>query len=558
MLNSKAEYLAKKYLLNAPQDQQMGALQRALSEMPPNVPNSLQQLITAHNLLKKSQEQQQRQQALALAQQGQVAPSGGFARSVKDDVAQALAAENQQLEAQLMAREAAPMRAGGIAELPVQNFSENSFAGGGIVAFAEGGDPEERYRTLAERQQVSTPALARWWRNAPWQTREQSIEQNARELARAQTLVPGAAAAPQDQERTPPVDRDEKGVRVGDNSGIASLVTAKPATSVDAGMGGSSSAAPRSLLFPEMQEMQRIAMGKIKDTKALPEKTLDEIRKEQEEGTTAALRKAGLSEKPNEERIAEMKDEAQQALKDRDTDRLLALAQGFFAMGASKSPRLLESMSEGFGVTTKELKSVESEFRKAEKARKDAESALKQAQRAEVLGNEKRATESYERYQALQERSRAHDATIASTLFQRIGTAELAAAGREQANATRAAAAANTAAMREAALGEQQMRREQQLQIQYGKQLKEHPAYDQAVALQGRLVQLQQQRAAAESDFFSGKRTALDRDIAAARDQYKTLWGQIQRETAANLGMAPGGGSAGGSSQWGQAQVVGG
>ncbi|NBS70686.1 hypothetical protein EBT31_17500, partial [bacterium] len=445
MLNSKAEYLAKKYLLNAPQDQQMGALQRALSEMPPNVPNSLQQLITAHNLLKKSQEQQQRQQALALAQQGQVAPSGGFARSVKDDVAQALAAENQQLEAQLMAREAAPMRAGGIAELPVQNFSENSFAGGGIVALAEGGEteeatsragralrglfglastPEDYARVKAEKENwlaqrelrkqanMATPGFFEALTPAQQAQRDAQVQSYNRSIAalQSQSAIPAVPAASTPEEKSVAQTKESSTVPVARKT-------------VDAGatdVGGGDRSGLKSLLPPELQQMQKDLIGRLSRDERPESLTLEEANRRIKEEDSKALREAGLSEKPYEERIAEMKGEAQQALKDRDTDRLLALAQGFFAMGASKSPRLLESMSEGFGVTTKELKSVESEYRKAEKARKDAEATLKQAQRAEVLNQPKRAQELYEKNQSLMERYHATKTAADASLLNRI------------------------------------------------------------------------------------------------------------------------------------------
>jgi hypothetical protein len=110
-----------------------------------------------------------------------------------------------------------------------------------------------------------------------------------------------------------------------------------------------------------------------------------------------ALKAAGA--KSYKDRIDEFKGQATQAREDRNTDRWLAVAQGFFAMGAGKSRYAMQNMAEGLGVGVGQLKDAEKEHRKAEQANKDRINLLEEAHRQEVLGNVKAGRELFEKAQ---------------------------------------------------------------------------------------------------------------------------------------------------------------
>lgn len=148
---------------------------------------------------------------------------------------------------------------------------------------------------------------------------------------------------------------------------------------------GPGAAAPRaaSSEMDEMGEMRRehermLMEGQKRDT---PEEAEKRIR-------------AGYAEKfPSElpERLKELTNEAQSAIKTRDQDRWLALAQGFFAAAAGESPYALKNFAQGLGLTTKEFMSINKDFQAAEKERKKMELALRQQDRAERMGIEDKA-----------------------------------------------------------------------------------------------------------------------------------------------------------------------
>lgn len=72
------------------------------------------------------------------------------------------------------------------------------------------------------------------------------------------------------------------------------------------------------------------------------------------------------------ERLEELKTQGQQAVKDRDADRWLAVAMGGFAAAAGQSPYALQNFAQGLGLTTKEIAAVNKDFRKAEDLRNKA------------------------------------------------------------------------------------------------------------------------------------------------------------------------------------------
>jgi hypothetical protein len=212
-----------------------------------------------------------------------------------------------------------------------------------------------------------------------------------------------------------------------------------------------------------------------------------EFDKESNARRSAALKAAGVPEEGFKERIDQLTTQAKDARENRDQDRWLSLAQGFFAMGAGKSPYALQNMSEGLGVTTKQLKEVEGDFQKAEKTRLDAIAALKQSQRAEVLGNETRRDAEYDKHLALVEKSKEHieaGNTRLLTIMDNKETRRQTLAGQQ---ATAGARLAEVKAFREDALEQKReegkRRDEKSKRDLYEKATEKHPSYKSLQAL---------------------------------------------------------------------------
>jgi hypothetical protein len=129
------------------------------------------------------------------------------------------------------------------------------------------------------------------------------------------------------------------------------------------------------------------------------------------------MKSQGLESEGHKERIDQLKGQAQQARDDRDQDRWLAAAQGFFAMGAGRSQYAMQNMAEGLGIGTKQLQSVEKEYRAGEKARLDSIAALKQAERAEKLGNFDQAVKFQEKREDLEQKRVQHQDTVKAQLM---------------------------------------------------------------------------------------------------------------------------------------------
>jgi hypothetical protein len=104
---------------------------------------------------------------------------------------------------------------------------------------------------------------------------------------------------------------------------------------------------------------------------------------------TAAFKKERAEAAPSdmEDQIKLIREQGQQALKDRDSDRWMAVAMGGFAAAAGKSRFFMQNMAEGLGLTTKEINAVNKEFRNGEAARSKAVRAEQLADRQLKLGN---------------------------------------------------------------------------------------------------------------------------------------------------------------------------
>jgi hypothetical protein len=91
------------------------------------------------------------------------------------------------------------------------------------------------------------------------------------------------------------------------------------------------------------------------------------------------------------ERLDEYNSQAAQAREERDADRWLAVAMGGFAAAAGESPYALKNFAQGLGLTTKEMATINKDFRAAETARNKAEREERRADRLEKMGMEDKA-----------------------------------------------------------------------------------------------------------------------------------------------------------------------
>lgn len=94
-------------------------------------------------------------------------------------------------------------------------------------------------------------------------------------------------------------------------------------------------------------------------------------------------------EKAFDDELANISEQAKQAVVERDKDRWLALAMGGFAAAAGDSPHALKNFAAGLGLTTKQMADVNKDFKKAESERQKLEREQRSLQRAQRLDNEK-------------------------------------------------------------------------------------------------------------------------------------------------------------------------
>ncbi len=424
MISPQATSIAAKYL-QVPGNEFMGALGAAVSANPTV---SLVELITANKLLTRELQRKEAAEAMQMARQGAGLP-GLLPQqtTIAQQVAEALAASNKDLELEVMGSAAQPDREGGIAGLDAGELGQD-YANGGIVAFEDGGDVRRfdsggavdaaRARRDAAQQTLYTYGL-RQRRDNPQgfmaAQNEFSVAQQAVAAAEAVyaaemsgTGITRAATAPRDVGAT-----KQFSTLPAVAPAVAPAAPAAPAEAVgdpvtqgnlgggaapagDAAPAGGAAPDPRNedsefrkiMKSLENQQTQGISLlgGRRGKEKILSAKEYaDANLKAQNE----FLKARGLptAEESMKSRVDALASQAVQARENRDTDRLLALAQGFFAMGAGQSQYAMVNMAQGLGVTTKELKSVEQEYRKGEQLRKDKTELLQEATRQEAIGN---------------------------------------------------------------------------------------------------------------------------------------------------------------------------
>jgi hypothetical protein len=500
MISPQAYTLAKQHLQGVPPDQMMGALGTALNA-DPNV--SLMQLITAHKLLTQEQQKQQAMQAMQMAQQGAGLPGALQSdKTVAQQVTEALRNSNQNIEQQVMASAAQPAREGGIADLNAGRLGEE-YASGGIIAFGEpdgdqlvkgesGADISERANRLQFLKDaglnlgkgILTPAAAAMdvakglfhpvrealytagltkgnpeytsttkalWADGPDTSSERG--------ASGSWGNPGASGSWADSAAAPTAPTAAAPAQPGLPSAMPAARAANAATGRGEPVSTPAMDAARSSIT-ELRQRGLKGLDNLNNAeidpatgKPVPKKTLASIATEQDIERKKALKDAGLPDQGFKERINELVTQANSAKQDRDTDRLLATAAGFFAIGAGNSRYAMQNMAEGLGVGTKQLQAAEKEYRIGEKARQESVGVLKQAQRAEVLGHQKEAADSYGKYQDLMEKQEESKRRTAEHLLTTATIQEGNLAAKEAAlintKAIKDASLASTAAYRE-------------------------------------------------------------------------------------------------------------
>lgn len=551
MISPQATAVAQKYLQGVPDDQMLGALGNALGANP-NV--SLSELIAAHRILSAEQKKQQAQQAMQMAQRGSGMSGIPSAQTtVAQQVTQALQNANQNMEQQI----AQGSKGAGIAGLEAGNIG-TGYAGGGIVAFAdnqdqpigpnmpteEGSDIEAYGRRLDEARAalagVRPPGVIQMKQDPAAMDRYRALQERQDAVQKAyesalgrvsayhgvtpgvggipSTLSPSASSMfPAGSAPAPSDDIYPKGLPAA-TPAVRAVQSAQPSGGLDYTQNP-----VYKVVMDRGEESRRLLREALGKAPELPsdEAAQDLARTQREK----ALEKAGIPKAAYKGRIDELKAQATQAREDRDTDRWLALAQGFFAMGAGKSPYALQNISEGLGVSTKQLKEAETEYRKSEKARQEQIALMQEAQRKEVMGDVDAGRKRREQAERRWEDHKKAEMTMLGHL----------SAGDEQALTRLVASMEGAATRRELAAGRQQeaaARQEDRRMQTYAalqQRLQEkHPGTKTLQQLDGTLALLQQQLAAKPGD------PNLSIKINALQEQMNRLKQQIDMDVASD------------------------
>lgn len=265
---------------------------------------------------------------------------------------------------------------GGIAGLDMGAMEDAEYGGGGIIAFTDGGPTET--------------SLGRWWRGlddekakAAYADQQQRYKREL-EAGRAMPGILEPLTAAQRQQReaqvagllsippaTPHTDADELGPPSAVVRGAAPSAAPKPAPAARA------PAAPATATPPGTPQ----APPSLLYTGKSPEQAFTD--------REAEMERRFPSEK--DARLAEIKEQAASAIKERDADRWMALALGGFSIAANAKPGarglggFLGDLGSGLQLTTKELVGVNKEFRKGQALRTAAEREERKADRLESM-----------------------------------------------------------------------------------------------------------------------------------------------------------------------------
>lgn len=277
----------------------------------------------------------------------------------------------------------------GIGALPTPNIQ--SMAGGGIVAFADGGDVP-RY---ADEGQVRNPLA--FLNPGDWGESVARIFREGLDPVAAQKRRDAEAAAQAEAEsgmdrrlRADPRSMDASGYRA----------TPAPATTGAQGAGalgaqgvGAPGAAPR----PAAPQMDLLAQYQkdIEGFKPAAAKTPEQL---------MAARQALIPEEYRGKAYAgfekSLQDEGAAAVKEKEQAMWMSVMQAGLAAASGSSPYALKNIAEGMGVGLSSYKDSLAQFKKAEKERQKAMADIENARRSEARGDADKA---------LAERDRADD-----------------------------------------------------------------------------------------------------------------------------------------------------
>lgn len=357
--------------------------------------------------------------------------------TVKEDVVNML---RQEVESSAAENAPEAFRQGGIAELDTGNLGEN-YNSGGIVAFSGKDNDQEVEEKMAAEQTISDRKaiadaikrlgvagldIATLPGRALAGVYETAVTRPLNAIGVSHPYLPKSFYGGDATSMTPYYDklRAEEAPpkpNTGDmyeSQARAAVPVAPPANvgiKTPSPAAPAASSAPASTFQSEYDKLLAGIGGQGGKTQPTA-KTLQDTLTETETARAAYLKSQGLESEGQKERIDELKGQALQARNDRDVDRWMAAAEGFFAMGVGDSQYAMQNISRGLGLGTKQLQSVEKEYRAGEKARLDSIAALKQSQRAEKLGLFDQAVKFQEKREDLEQKRVQHEQTVRAQL----------------------------------------------------------------------------------------------------------------------------------------------
>ena len=369
------------------------------------------------------------------------------------------------------AAENAPERQGGIADLDTGNLGEN-YVGGGIVAFANNqNQPVGQDMPTTDDTESSADmflgALGTAFSNlagTPEQKEASSKTQEKRlglqdAISR---LTPGPFEQLTSQERAQRNQAVDYYTEELKNIGQPEVTpTPVPAAAPPAAAAPTAAptAAPRAPAYgPAVAEkgepedsgyakvMKTIAGDRAKAITMMesgqrtPETVLTarEYARKNREEEDAFLKAQGLLTPAEslKERLANLATAGREARNNRDVDRWMAAAQGFFAMAGGKSQYAMQNMAEGLNMGVKELRAVEQDYRKIDQLQKDKAELLKEATRQEARGDfakgEVLRKEAEERNKGIADIKLKTGANLLETFDRAAATATTAEGNRQQ------------------------------------------------------------------------------------------------------------------------------
>jgi hypothetical protein len=270
---------------------------------------------------------------------------------------------------------------------------EEPYAGGGIVAFQQGGTPPSPFR-------YNIPAIDR--SNTPMARAEAILkkqkEDRANEIAaNAGKPLPFPATPPVTPAAFSPTPTGLLALTDEVNAPVTQPSPAQPPTVAPQPelLGGPTPKPNLNQQIPAVRAKASASQAIVPTVDEFAEirKSVEDQKKtlQTEDQAEAARRDAYKKAIPDDlqQRLDTYKSEAADAVKERDKDRWLAVAMGGFAAAAGQSPYALRNFAEGLGLTTKEMMSVNKDFRKLENERNKLMREEQRLDRAEKIGVEK-------------------------------------------------------------------------------------------------------------------------------------------------------------------------